>query len=998
MAEVYDDPNMGGHSQEEEDANLMLPSALVQQYLDQGEHADNGDPDDGDNDNKVVDGYLKNEYPGSEDIHNQASSDKDVDFNEIDFGFDAGDTIFPSSPDSDPGEGLKEDDDLFGDLAKTYLASQQEPGPAAPGTMSALTLPQTDPVVAASHPPQAPEPAVPEPAFNLAAIDPAITGEVPSTAQAPTPAGVPDPQPHHGLPEIPTTPNTRDFVPPQNEISGPALAASTTNLYYPDDLEDFVPGMGNRNQGQYPLGPLQAQGNGTSQAPIGQGGYSNQYQYRKQPYGNSAYPMPPAQPSGGQYGMYPNMQTQRQFTPSRVVPYGQRTGPQNPGYGAQMPQHMPGPMNMTGQGYPMPSTQGSGRLPAYGPQGPGPNQAAYARPNLPGTQAHPHPLNRGRMSHRRSRRASPSNDPSQFYGRPANLRAWGPLVTGHREPENLFRYYQHFAELRPSLTFNREQLITFFLGNGHPNPRRSLTLWVQNVAAQSNARYPNGGASTKCRYKNCPASQKTIMKGFFRVAFDEYSDLTGNTLDPMHNAGYMHLHCFESLFDLGYLIHHGAARLGFRVLPDKRIFNHESRNCASIIRDHGEMSRTYDEWVEGQRLRAGHIEDMNARSEVGQQYSGLKPSPQMILPHSQRLGCKLVEKHLALQVRGRAATRDNRGGPHLGVHRGDLDLLMQLKRQRNNGGALVPQPAATQAPAGQGKKRAHDDSDDEDDYDSDSDCYEVNGPPSDSRRPRQRRRYDNSTLESSNSSDPNQVYGEPATKGGRKRGIDDVEDSSTLPNNHNKRAKQSYETPAYPTPDSQSAGYDLWLDPQSAFEDSINVAFGDEDLYGVSENDDKDDDNNDNDGTYKPPRQHQHQHQPNQAYPTPPHTTTTNNNNNNNTFTLADGAHTRSQTRDAGSIVDELAAQTHLTRSSAHAIQSRLGQQPAHVRARVLAAVPREYAALVLPPGGEVYNDRLAERIGGLDSGQRRGVEDAVARQEMRGKVTVGGRRKLQSM
>jgi hypothetical protein len=92
----------------------------------------------------------------------------------------------------------------------------------------------------------------------------------------------------------------------------------------------------------------------------------------------------------------------------------------------------------------------------------------------------------------------------------------------------------------------------------------------------------------------------------------------------------------------------------------------------------------------------------------------------------------------------------------------------------------------------------------------------------------------------------------------------------------------------------------------------------------------------------------------------------------------------------AAIVVEQLTAQPHLTRASAHAIQSHLGGQPAHVRSQVRAAVPEAVTALVLPPSGD---DRLAARISQLGERERREVEQAVARREK-----LRGGRKIQSL
>ncbi|KAK4106200.1 hypothetical protein N658DRAFT_519802 [Parathielavia hyrcaniae] len=308
------------------------------------------------------------------------------------------------------------------------------------------------------------------------------------------------------------------------------------------------------------------------------------------------------------------------------------------------------------------------------------NQPVQPNPPVPvWQQAQP---SQPMLQHNRRRKGSPSNDPNCRYANPSGLSDWDPQE-GKDKGDRLFRYYLHSAELKPGVTYTREQLVDFFLGTENPNPHRHLTLWIQNTPAQSNDRYAAGGNSAKCRFEGCPGRQHTIMKGFLRVAFDEFSDRTGkfDGVDPMRNAGYMHLHCFETAFDLGYLIHHGAARACFRIAADTRQLEAETKNPMSITRDHSEMLEAYNQWVDGQRARADEIEARNAELPREQRYTGFAPATDEIPPHKYRLGYALTVKHLVTESGARAKHREQRGGAHIGLHVGDLILYEQLKRQ-----------------------------------------------------------------------------------------------------------------------------------------------------------------------------------------------------------------------------------------------------------------------------------------------------------------------------
>ncbi|KAK3996088.1 hypothetical protein QBC44DRAFT_232824 [Cladorrhinum sp. PSN332] len=280
-----------------------------------------------------------------------------------------------------------------------------------------------------------------------------------------------------------------------------------------------------------------------------------------------------------------------------------------------------------------------------------------------------------KLTHNRNQKYK-DNDPSKIYMKPAGVLPWGPM-TRERIPQPMFEYNNSSAELLPFKSYSKDELITFF--TSCPDQNRKLTLWIQNTPAQSNNRYAMGPSSGKCRYKGCPAPQKTILKGFFRVAFDEFSDQTGTVRDPFHNAGYMHLHCFEELFDLSFLIHYGARYRKFNIRADWRHFPYECRNPMALDRDHQSMGNFFNEWVQAQRLRCDQLHQDNLQNHGNKpRYDGFHPDGPT--PHRRRLGYKLTVSHLSLEFSGRAQARDARGGAHIGKHKGDLSLYMHLKK------------------------------------------------------------------------------------------------------------------------------------------------------------------------------------------------------------------------------------------------------------------------------------------------------------------------------
>ncbi|KAK4249665.1 hypothetical protein C7999DRAFT_12544 [Corynascus novoguineensis] len=566
--------------------------------------------------------------------------------------------------------------------------------------------------------------------------------EAPSRAQA-AELGAPELQPAHGLPQIGPyltadasgTVKVPAFVHgqipspssilPQGSLPGGGQMPQPPNDPNQDPFslpeQELVEHLGIT----FSRSASSGQGNATSQAHQRQGAPQQQIEFDPE-YG--AFPPPGARrpPVMDPFGGFT-----KSFTQFAQSPFGNNQS------------------GLSSQGAPMLGLRPLGpfdaQVPANSsPSTNNPSNASYppntnSSPSSDNSSDASYPPNANKIPHKRNRRGSDSNDPSKFYTAPVGLLGpWGPKApTGKKgQDEHLFRYHRETAELKGGLTYTREELAAFLQGQGHPYPGRRLTLWIQNTPAQNNDRYAQRGESSKCRYKHCPAKGNTIMKGFFRVAFDEFSDQTGPTRDPFHNAGYMHLHCFEKVFDLGYLIHYGAARFNFRILPDTRDLVHESRNPAAINRDHAEMMTAYNDWVEGQRARADRIERTNPLRKPRPLYTGLNPTWRTTLSHEKRLGCVLTDKHLSLQIRNRQATRESRGGAHIGVHRGDLDLYVHLHTRRAQGipveqalAELASQAAGQSAGAAapsltQGKKRnRNEDHDDESNDESSNSRY-----------------------------------------------------------------------------------------------------------------------------------------------------------------------------------------------------------------------------------------------------------------------------------
>lgn len=301
-----------------------------------------------------------------------------------------------------------------------------------------------------------------------------------------------------------------------------------------------------------------------------------------------------------------------------------------------------------------------------------------------------------KIDHKRNLKNAEDNRPQDIYKpRPAKSK-WGP-----------FRYQDVGVELYPLMYFTSDQLVDF-ITNREANKRRKLTVWIQNAPAQVNQRYHMGTNSSKCRWAHCAGPRNTILKGFWRVAFDEDSDQTGRKYDPFLNAGYMHLYCFEECFNLGFMMH-ASRYLGFKVEADVRDFPYESRNPMSITRDHDELLGVYKRFAAKEREKYPVLRDERQLQDLGRQWikqtAFSPPAGGEHVAPEERLWRQLTDAHLSREVATRHATRENRGGANIGQHRGDLRLYMRLKRA---GGAPIdleiPGPGVG-APAGQKKRK-----------------------------------------------------------------------------------------------------------------------------------------------------------------------------------------------------------------------------------------------------------------------------------------------------
>lgn len=252
--------------------------------------------------------------------------------------------------------------------------------------------------------------------------------------------------------------------------------------------------------------------------------------------------------------------------------------------------------------------------------------------------------------------------PSDVY-RPlkATPKAWGPPMF-----KDLFTYTEH-GEWDPSRKFSKKDL-SYYIINTREQAKRPLTIWIQHLPSQRNYRYPNA-MSSKCRWDECPDPNHTILKGFYRVAFDEWSDVSGKVTDPFHNAGYMHLFCFEKMFDLFELIKYGYVRL------EERNFPYENQNPMSVAEGHPKLTKTFQGW---------YYDQVTAYEKFKQEKARGGPEFRQI-PKEQRLWSVLTDRYISLESDARMKMRATRNGNSIEKHRGDLELFVltgNARRQR----------------------------------------------------------------------------------------------------------------------------------------------------------------------------------------------------------------------------------------------------------------------------------------------------------------------------
>ena len=167
---------------------------------------------------------------------------------------------------------------------------------------------------------------------------------------------------------------------------------------------------------------------------------------------------------------------------------------------------------------------------------------------------------------------------------------WGHCTLDGQTISDRFKYNQ-FGELEPGDFFTAAEMKTYLLNhylhiNGNAK-EGGLKLWIQRNPPDSKHRYGHSCAA-RCRFLDCIAQNRLINQGHTRVAFDELS-CRGENLDPMHNAGYVHLYCLERFMNFPHLCSTLQVRVEDRHLPNEH--NGKNKMMLSSTQEFREAKR-----------------------------------------------------------------------------------------------------------------------------------------------------------------------------------------------------------------------------------------------------------------------------------------------------------------------------------------------------------------------------------------------------------------------
>ncbi|GKT53008.1 hypothetical protein ColTof4_13021 [Colletotrichum tofieldiae] len=243
-----------------------------------------------------------------------------------------------------------------------------------------------------------------------------------------------------------------------------------------------------------------------------------------------------------------------------------------------------------------------------------------------------------------------------------------PAAWGGRDPKNPMFQYNKEGELLPNLRFSREQILYYL--KARKDQGLPLALWIQNVPHGCKTRVGDDRLRA-CRWSGCPAYKGTILKGFWRVCFDERPATSGKQHDPYHNAGYMHLWCLDRCFDLLEIAH------VFDLKPDTRYFEKEERNPMAMTRDHDELVMEFEKWRTSQKAA---YEEWRKLCKMNKMLD--LPVENRLIEKEAKLWNVLTTKHLALETPVRSSMRKRRNGISIDKHKGDLGWYVERVNEK----------------------------------------------------------------------------------------------------------------------------------------------------------------------------------------------------------------------------------------------------------------------------------------------------------------------------
>ncbi|KAI6778887.1 uncharacterized protein J7T54_000543 [Emericellopsis cladophorae] len=258
--------------------------------------------------------------------------------------------------------------------------------------------------------------------------------------------------------------------------------------------------------------------------------------------------------------------------------------------------------------------------------------------------------------------ADPARVYAKYHGPPP------PWTITQENSETCKIEYNKEGRIMPGIYLSAKQIKGYI----EQNPRKDITLWLQNFPAQCKQRTLG---DVQCLWRECPSRNQKIRQGWHQITFDEYpEETTSGELDPFRVAAHMHLWCFEQCFDPLPLLEAQVLK------PDARVLEKEGRQPFSITRDYKMIvQEAIEPW------RKTHAAD-------GPTY----------LPrhHEQTLAYQLVQYHLENQITARSELREvrnlkkqDKGAPArtIETHKGSLIVYCEkeLSPSRN---AQTPYP------------------------------------------------------------------------------------------------------------------------------------------------------------------------------------------------------------------------------------------------------------------------------------------------------------------